>query len=347
MINTTNLEMTDYDNKELLAWKDLIIFQVNVAERWQERSNKETDIYAKFFFTFAGFNALYFLWGKIDGLGETNEGTYIENLLKKFSEPKAQEILDNVPENVDYFIRRGPVRRMDKRNQKKQLQGDSSEGKKHMKALENYDSPAQKRLQALGQILYLVRCNLVHGSKTISGDDTELIETSFEPLRIILIEVIFMIIRQCPWVYNQYFAYGSNLSTVQMKTRCPNSQVIDKGCLKGYRLDFTHRSSGWACGTADIIEDHNHDIWGLVYSINDNDFDNLDEYEGYPNHYDRFLVSIITAESTISNVWVYGVVDRDAYISPSREYLGIIKQAAIEHGFPEEYRSYLDSIKTQ
>jgi gamma-glutamylcyclotransferase len=41
-----------------------------------------------------------------------------------------------------------------------------------------------------------------------------------------------------------YFAYGSNLDVEQMKRRCPESKVLVPGCLRGYRLDFTWRSSG-------------------------------------------------------------------------------------------------------
>lgn len=119
------------------------------------------------------------------------------------------------------------------------------------------------------------------------------------------------------------------------------------GCLKGYRLAFTHRSSGWGCGVADVVSDSRHEVWGLIYALSDRDLEELDNFEGYPDVYTRFSSSIDTKEGTICNVWVYTVIHKSNFIPPSKAYLGIIKKAAEKLGFPEAYRAYLEKIEIE
>ena len=143
------------------------------------------------------------------------------------------------------------------------------------------------------------------------------------------------------------FAYGSNLSTNQMKRRCPDSKPLEIGYLKGYRLDFTRYSSGWDGGVADVVLDNNHEVWGLIYELTSADLSRLDDYEGYPYTYDRFQTSIQTLTGSISDVWVYTVVKKKSFIQPTKDYMQLIKNAAVELQFPEEYRLFLETIETR
>ena len=144
-----------------------------------------------------------------------------------------------------------------------------------------------------------------------------------------------------------HFAYGSNLSTNQMRERCPDSKPLEIGCLEGYRLDFTRYSSGWSGGVADIVVDPDNEVWGLIYELSTEDLPYLDDYEGYPDVYTRFQTSIKTLTGSISDVWVYTVVHKNDFTPPTKAYMEIIKNAALEHQFPETYRSYLDTIETR
>ena len=143
-----------------------------------------------------------------------------------------------------------------------------------------------------------------------------------------------------------YFAYGSNLDRKAMKARCPDAQPLQTGVLKGFRIGFTFDSAGWDGGVADIIEDPEGEVWGLLYQISDRDLEHLDEYEGYPTAYTRFTTSIQTLLGKIEGVWVYSVVQKKGFVAPRREYLEIIKNAAKEFRFPVKYRSELDRVKT-
>jgi len=144
-----------------------------------------------------------------------------------------------------------------------------------------------------------------------------------------------------------YFAYGSNLSTSQMKERCCRPKPLEVGCLKRYRLDFTHYSHTWKGGVADVVEDPDYEVWGLVYELSMKDLHRLDDYEGYPDIYTRFQTSIKAQLGSISNVWVYTVVKKKNFIPPTKAYIELIKSSAVKLVFPDTYCSYLDMIETR
>jgi hypothetical protein len=184
--------MEENQNKNNL-WKcrKLIEFQLKIAQRWQKRGNEiEKDIFAKFFFYFAGFNAIYFLWSIIDDLGQSREANHIKNLLEKIDETKVQKVFDKVKDSIDYFCKRRPIQQMIKRTCNSPYKGDETKGDELKKVLQDKNKNASEKIVALGIILYFVRCNLVHGSKEESGDDYEIIKKSIKPLSVFLEEAI-------------------------------------------------------------------------------------------------------------------------------------------------------------
>ena len=79
-----------------------------------------------------------------------------------------------------------------------------------------------------------------------------------------------------------YFAYGSNLDAVQMRARCPTARPLRVARLADHRLDFTHYSTRWQGGAADILPAPGMAVWGLVYEMGPEDFARLDPFEsGY------------------------------------------------------------------
>lgn len=133
------------------------------------------------------------------------------------------------------------------------------------------------------------------------------------------------------------------MDVTQMRQRCPKSKLIDIGKLIGYRLDFTHYSSGWEGGVADIVSDNENEVWGIVYQLSKSDLVRLDSYEAYPDIYTRFKTIIITPTNRKTNVWVYTVLNKGNY-KPTRDYLDIIKKAAIKYQFPSNYIANLNNI---
>ncbi len=157
------------------------------------RSRSAIRPFVKFFFYFSGFNALYFAWAKADDL-RNNEGReagellQIRNLLVKLSAEEAEEILGQFSPAIEYFSGRRPVQRMDKRTCYRFDKGEEREGRRaHEKLI---SSSSVDQLVALGTILYLIRCNLVHGSKSEMGDDEQVIEASVGSLKRLLEKTI-------------------------------------------------------------------------------------------------------------------------------------------------------------
>lgn len=215
----------------LRAHWDLVVFQLNVAGRWMRAARdlpSTTPPQFEFVANFAALNALYWLWGVVHdeqafsandrrsieaalgGLPEAlrkrvvdrlrglpGEHKLISNLVAALAPERVASILEDheVQEGIDYLQRRGPVQRMDRR-ELDGVSGDEEEGKKFSKRLR--DGEAVERLNALAQILYLVRCNLVHGSKIINGLDVELLRHSNPPLRRITEACEEMIRKACP-----------------------------------------------------------------------------------------------------------------------------------------------------
>ena len=87
-----------------------------------------------------------------------------------------------------------------------------------------------------------------------------------------------------------YFAYGSNMSLEQMKKRCGNLwKKVGIGYVEGYELVFDGYSDGWRGPTADMVENPNEKVWGVLFEFPSfDDLTNcLDKYEGYPYSYTR------------------------------------------------------------
>jgi hypothetical protein len=188
-------------NNHIRKLGDLIRDQLNIAVRWLERGKISSDNFTKFYFYFSGFNSIFFLWKEVDDFKNKkgkrpSDKDQIEHLLRKFDEEKASDILQKVADNVKYFCERDPIQRMDKRNPANLHIGDPDEGKQWQDRLKDRENSLQC-LVALGEIIYLIRSNLVHGSKGVSGDDQEIIDSSITPLEILLKEVISMTKDKC------------------------------------------------------------------------------------------------------------------------------------------------------
>lgn len=145
-----------------------------------------------------------------------------------------------------------------------------------------------------------------------------------------------------------YFAYGSNMSYEQMKERCPGSKYLGVARLNGYKLDFTKMSTIRGGGVADIVESADDCVYGILYSITDDDLAVLDVKEkGYTRQiltcfkYDDLLDYNPLKGSDVEAL-VYTVVNKSTTtIPPSMEYLKIILDAAFCQMFPTKYQNMI------
>lgn len=165
----------------LARYSDLAHFQVRIAQQWFARGEKTSDVFAKFFFFYAAFNALTFLWKKVDRV-EGGDIPQIENLVDKLDGAVWQKLARDFAEPIGFFTRRA-IERMDKRKRSEPSRGEGREGRGHQRVLADPSADPTEKLKALANILFLVRCNLTHGSKMMMGDDLNIIQNAVPLLR--------------------------------------------------------------------------------------------------------------------------------------------------------------------
>ncbi|RGP69943.1 hypothetical protein FLONG3_7600 [Fusarium longipes] len=119
-----------------------------------------------------------------------------------------------------------------------------------------------------------------------------------------------------------YFAYGSNLSTKQMRKRCPHSTPVGLAYLKGWKWIINHRGYAnvvqpfvdsdddtpdaesnkqltvRAKEKAAMREESEDGVYGLLYLVPPADEERLDGYEGVPWAYNKFKVDVKWANAT-------------------------------------------------
>lgn len=154
-----------------------------------------------------------------------------------------------------------------------------------------------------------------------------------------------------------YFAYGSNLSTEQMQSRCPGHTVVGMGVLRDHRLAFPLTSHDWGGGVASVVPSHGANVWGMVFDLSEAHLASLDRYEGYRgpddqhNLYDRLpvFVDLIRPDdgSIPRRVRAACYLARPANPAPpSRRYRDTILSGARHHRLPDEYVAALEQIAT-
>lgn len=127
----------------------------------------------------------------------------------------------------------------------------------------------------------------------------------------------------------KYFAFGSNLSTNQMKYRCPSTTIVGKAILKGRSLAFAGYSMTRNGGVATIIPDPDGRVEGVVYEISEEDLEYLDHCEGYPGFYDRISIDVEIGSDPMETLTY--ILDRPANL-PHDNYIKVILSGYLEHG---------------
>ena len=113
-----------------------------------------------------------------------------------------------------------------------------------------------------------------------------------------------------------YFAYGSNLHHLQMKSRCKDSVYLKKIYLKDFKLTFRSKYR-----VADIELKKNSKVPGALFEISKNDEKKLDVYEEYPILYKKYYFTYYQRK-----VMTYTIVKKTSFTFPKKRYLNIVKR---------------------
>lgn len=149
-----------------------------------------------------------------------------------------------------------------------------------------------------------------------------------------------------------YFAYGSNLSVVQIDERLgyiDEVKPVKSFKLKGYKLVF-NAGHYWGNATyANIVEGRKTDyVEGMLYKITPAQFSRLDHHEGLYERY-FFDVDANTLGCTYMATHEDNVVDLSRYRNsnpgyPSANYLNICMRGCRNHGLLELEQKFKDTL---
>lgn len=141
-----------------------------------------------------------------------------------------------------------------------------------------------------------------------------------------------------------YFAYGSNMSRKQMKSRCKDCEFLAKAYIKNYRFVFDGYSEARKGAVGNIVHKDKGIVWGGLYEISGEDEIKLDKCEGYNNGiYDKKEIDVITDDGLTVTAIVYFRVNQDIGI-PSEEYIETVIEGARDCYLPDDYIDYIVSL---
>ena len=141
-----------------------------------------------------------------------------------------------------------------------------------------------------------------------------------------------------------YFAYGSNMLRERLLAR--RVVLLDNGkpaCASGYKLVFNKKSDDGSA-KANLVAEPGAKCWGILFSVDANSLNELDEAEGAPGHYRQENISV-----TIANVaqteMTYLAQPIKVMPAPGRPYdwyLALILAGAKSHAdMPTEWVAHL------
>jgi len=134
-----------------------------------------------------------------------------------------------------------------------------------------------------------------------------------------------------------YFAYGSNMGAAALRAKGVVPMASAPARLPGYALRFSVRHFfAHEGGVGNIEPDADDEVWGVLHRLGADALGALDAAELYPQGYDRIEVEVIGAHGALQRALTYvgtpGFHDPQAL--PTRRYLNILLQGAVEAGLP-------------
>lgn len=143
-----------------------------------------------------------------------------------------------------------------------------------------------------------------------------------------------------------YFAYGFNINLTRMRQKCPKAKVAGIGRVDGYRLAFYEHSVVWDSAMETIVPDPESAVWGVVYELNEFEWEDLDGYEDArmdgTGAYFHYPVEVVVDGQAVSKANVYLKARWGEGGLPSDEYLAVMISGAREQGLPEDYIRQLE-----
>lgn len=140
-----------------------------------------------------------------------------------------------------------------------------------------------------------------------------------------------------------YFAYGSNMSEKRLDSRCVHPTKWCIAQLADYELVFNKLKKDYT-GAANIEPREGASVWGIVYTVTEQELLKLDKAERVRNgDYKRQNVVVSPVNNPLDAV-AYVALKKGDNLKPSKEYLSYLIKGAKEHELPIDYISFLEGI---
>ena len=141
----------------------------------------------------------------------------------------------------------------------------------------------------------------------------------------------------------QVFAYGSNMCSGRFRDygvspAGPGASAL----LTGYHLLFNKQSTDGS-GKANVETSEGSHVWGVLYTIPDEDLQKLDDGE---LGYHRAPLPVHVSDSADIQAWVYiaSTPSNDPILRPYTWYKRFLVEGAREHALPADYIANLETI---
>ena len=139
-----------------------------------------------------------------------------------------------------------------------------------------------------------------------------------------------------------YFAYGSDMYTLQLRKRIENFTIHGYGALTDVSLEFKNYN-GSRSGRANIAGGGRRKVLGILYEVEKSALEFLDEVE---DGYKRIYVPVISESGARILAHTYISDSAGENQPPTPEHLHDLQDGAIEHSLPDWYLSNLKRIET-
>lgn len=121
------------------------------------------------------------------------------------------------------------------------------------------------------------------------------------------------------------FAYGMNTNLVSMKLRCENAQPIGVATLYDYQLDFRYH--------LDLTPRTFSKVTGVLWEMSISDLDRIDQAEGYPDYYLRFVtLPFIRHYRNTYEAWTYTMSKNGPRQAPDQRYWDLVAEGYEQNG---------------
>uniref|UniRef100_A0A3B4U9F2 Gamma-glutamylcyclotransferase a n=1 Tax=Seriola dumerili TaxID=41447 RepID=A0A3B4U9F2_SERDU len=146
-----------------------------------------------------------------------------------------------------------------------------------------------------------------------------------------------------------YFAFGSNLLKERLQLTNPSASFCTTGRLKDYELNFglweQHVENAWHGGVATIEFCPGAEVWGVIWTLSNENLTSLDNQEGVNlGMYSPLEVPVDTDKGLIL-CRTYQMNNFHA-CAPSPQYKQVVCLGAEQNGLPVEYLKRLEVIQT-